>query len=175
MKRNGNSLIKDGLYYFLRIQINVVLTMLLSLVTVIPVRMIIYEEYTRDLLIGIFSLLIESAALCFLFKKEEETNKYTLGRFLLPLTVAVPIHFLLGLLTGFYPITTGLPLATFAEMIWASVTENELLNVAIGEVPLYIRILLFLGLLAVKLGAILLGYALAKQKHITHETKPESI
>ena len=117
----------------------------------------------RRILRMVITTLFEIGIIAFLFYKKKYNDKYiTKNEFLKPLTVALPLHFLVSLINGFYHYTAGAFVSELGFMWGSALVGGEQYDKS--KVPLWPNLVLTPFHLAMIIGAVWLGFYLADKK-----------
>ena len=117
----------------------------------------------RIILRTIIITLVEIGGILLLFYKKKYNDKY-IGKkdFLMPLTIAFPMHFLLALINGFYRYTAG-GFVSELGLMWGTAIVGGV-HYDKSSIPLWPNLVLTPFYIAMIFGAIWLGYTLAHRR-----------
>ena len=117
----------------------------------------------RRILRMVITTLFEIGIIAFLFYKKKYNDKYiTKNEFLKPLTVALPLHFLVSLINGFYHYTAGAFVSELGLMWGMAIVGG--VHYDKSSIPLWPNLVLTPFHLAMIIGAVWLGFYLADKK-----------
>jgi len=153
----------DALYLF----VAVLIAAFTGGIPVTLVRFIVQNNYVAEnITLTIVGLAIELAIVFTLFYKKCYNDRgISLPELLLPLAVAIPIHFIIALWNTFFPYTAG-PFVTYAGTLIGTLMgiEGEHAMVSPMEVPVYIFVPLYLLKVAFVISTVYLSYRYAKRR-----------
>ncbi len=153
-----------GLQYFLMFQASILVSMLISLLFVIPIRFFVDKEMVESCIFVVLGFVLELAAITYCFYKEKTDFKDVgLKNFVLPCIVGVFFHFILSLFNGFYMYTAGISVSELG-ILWQSIA-SEILIRDMREVEIFRLIIPFMVVLIFRIGAVFLGYYFGKNKN----------
>lgn len=117
----------------------------------------------RRILRTIITTLVEIGIIVLLFYKKKYNDRNISKRdFLMPLTIALPIHFLISLINGFYHYTAGAFVSELGYMWGYAIVGG--VHYDKSTLPLWPNLVLTPFHIAMIIGAVLLGYTLADKK-----------
>ena len=117
----------------------------------------------RRILRTVLTTLVELGIIALLFYKKKYNDRNISKRdFLMPLTIALSIHFLISLINGFYHYTAGAFVSELGYMWGYSIVGG--VHYDKSTLPLWPNLVLTPFHIAMIIGAVLLGYALADKK-----------
>ena len=153
----------DALYLF----VAVLIAAFTGGIPVTIVRFFIQNNnLAEDITMTIVGLAIEIAIVFTLFYKKCYNDRgISLPELLLPLAVAMPLHFLIALWNTFFPYTAG-PFVTYGGTLIGTLMgiEGEHAMVTPLEVPIYIFVPLYLLKAAFVITTIYLSYLYARKR-----------
>ncbi len=171
----GYQYILKGFQYFLMFQVSVLVSMLISLMFDIPIRLLVENPIYQNLIFACIAFVLEIAFILFFFYKEKmDFKNVSLIKFVSPCIIGVILHSALSYFNGFYMYTAGASVSE-SGIIWQSHYLNR--NVTdMRDVALFRLIIPFIIILILRIGAVLLGFYLGKRKikKFKQELKKES-
>ncbi len=158
-KQNSSRLIKSGLLYFLFIQLIALLTLVISIFLITPIRLIFNATMSQNYCICIAEIISELLITVIIFYKYQKSEKLSFPEFALPCIIAYPLHFLLSILNGFYIYTAG-SASTLSDLLW-SISAGTV--VAHADIPAYFNILIFTIMLILKFTCLVIIFIITKK------------
>lgn len=145
-------MIRTSLVYFLKLQLCILLTLILSIPVMYAARFATSNAIARDIVHGIGSIIIQ-CVLCFVVFRREKIDERKLARadMLRCFGLALIPHFLLSFINGFYPYTAGYGVGLIGLVIGAAIKGEAVKT--LEEVPIYV----YLILMAVMMGLMLVS------------------
>ncbi len=160
---NGFQYFLKGFQYFLMFQVSVLVSMLISILFDIPIRLLVEIPIYQNLVFACLAFVLEIALILFFFYKEKmDFKNVSLIKFVSPCIVGVILHSALAYFNGFYMYTAGASVSE-SGIIWQSYHLNK--NVTdMRDVALFRLIIPFIIILILRIGAVLLGFYIGKRK-----------
>lgn len=154
---------KGVLFYFGKIQLCVLVSLIISLPLLILIRFFTDNKILENLIFGILGLVIEFSVLLFTFSREKINDKLLNCSFVIKTTLLALIpHFILSLCFKFYMYIAGVGVSSLG-LFWGSMVANMYLKEH-SAVPLYMYIALMIPMMALIVLSSYLGFKLGDKK-----------
>lgn len=155
--------IKKGIVLFLKIQLAVILTVIITTPILVVIRFITTQRILQELILGIIGVLVELCIFIYMLRNSVIDDGFKkLKDVFRTLTISITLHFLLGLLNGFYAYTAGVGVSSLG-VVWGSTIAGEFLKDR-RDVPLYTVLILALAMIPLYYGASFIAFKLGISK-----------
>lgn len=160
--------LKNGLLYWLKIQLNVIFVVLICSVLMVIVRFFTHDRLTQDLITGVLGLIFEFSFSIQTFHKLYFEDKTTIFNFLSPLFLALPLHLIISLITQFSGFICGFGPSALGGVIGSMMAGEYIWDYS--KIPWYLFAIPFIfKLILIALGAYI-GCFIANKSLIKKET-----